>query len=253
MLTSVPIVESLIRQGFIRIYADDLEQKIIGPIHSAGKWIFIKLQPDMYLLLALETGGKILYHVSANSLPEKSHLRLNFSDSTYLTVRVLGWGFVKAVHERDLDRQIYPGQLGQSPLELSYESFNTILDGCYTRPIKEILLNQREIAGIGNGYLQDILFKAQVHPKRHAEDLHEPDRHRIYRAIHEVLGEALRLGGSDRENDLYDQPGNYRRLMDGRQKDRPCPVCGTPIEKLLVLGSACYICPSCQPLNGKGD
>jgi formamidopyrimidine-DNA glycosylase len=240
---------SLINQGFIHIQPDDLEQKTIGSVHSAGKWIFIRIEPEMYLLLALETGGKILYHANAATLPQKSHLHMEFTDGTYLTVRVLGWGFIKAVPERDLAHQIYPGQLGQSPLDLTYESFNTILDGCYTRPIKEILLNQREIAGIGNGYLQDILFKAKVHPKHKAAELEECNRRRLYDAVQAVLSEAVRLGGSDRECNLYDQPGGYTRLMDGRMKDQPCPGCGTTIEKLMVLGSACYVCPSCQ---GKG-
>ena len=70
----------------------------------------------------------------------------------------------------------------------------------------------------------------------------------LYRAIREVIGEAIRLDGSQLEVDIFNHPGGYHRLMGEHMKGRPCPVCGTAIQKITVLGSSSYICPSCQNL-----
>jgi formamidopyrimidine-DNA glycosylase len=96
--------------------------------------------------------------------------------------------------------------------------------------------------------LQDILCKAGVHPKRKAADLSPDERSALHRAVKAVMNEALNLRGRHTERDLFDNPGGYYPVMGGHMKDRPCPGCGTAIEKVQVQGSACYVCPSCQPL-----
>lgn len=240
---------SLIGQGFVNLDKKDLDSHKIVSVSSKGKWIFIKLEPPTYLLFALETGGKILYHKSGESLPDKFHVKLDFGDDTFLTVRILGWGFAKALTEDELEATKYPGKLGLSPIddsEFTLESFSGILDEGGANIIKKVLLDQWKIAGIGNGYCQDILFRARVHPKRKANDLNARERKTLYSTIKDVLNEAVRLGGSDSERDLYDHQGGYRRLMGEGTKGKPCPKCRTPVEKISLLGSSCYICPSCQ-------
>lgn len=67
-----------------------------------------------------------------------------------------------------------------------------------------------EIAGIGNSYLQGILFKAKIHPKRKVVDISENDRKDLFNAIKEILNEAIRLGEREDEYDLYNKPGGYK-------------------------------------------
>jgi formamidopyrimidine-DNA glycosylase len=102
--------------------------------------------------------------------------------------------------------------------------------------------------GVGNGYLQDILFRAKVHPRKRCVDLTDKERKALYTAIRETLKQAVELGGRDTEFDLYNRPGKYKRILDSRQVGKPCPECGTPIEKMQYLGGAAYYCPSCQKL-----
>jgi formamidopyrimidine-DNA glycosylase len=130
--------------------------------------------------------------------------------------------------------------------EFTLESFNMVLDEGGANIVKKVLLNQWKIAGIGNGYCQDILFRARIHPKRKVNDLNAKERKTLYSTIKDILNEAARLGGSDSERDLYDHQGGYRRLMGEGAKGKPCPKCGTAIEKISLLGSSSYICPSCQ-------
>ena len=107
-------------------------------------------------------------------------------------------------------------------------------------------ISEPGILGIGNGYLQDILFRAKLHPKRRAIDLAEWERRALYEAIRKTLKQAVDLGGRDTERDLYNRRGGYTRILHAKAKGRPCPECGTLIEKIQYLGGASYFCPSCQ-------
>lgn len=243
---------SLLKDGFVNLEPNDfgarLIKKSINSVKAKGKWIFVGLTPDMNFLLG-EIMGKVLYHSCQDTMPDKYHLKLEFADNIFLTVRVSFYGFILAVADDELEKRKYPGKLGLSPIddkEFTFQALNDILEESSTKMIKAVLLNQWKIAGIGNGYLQDILFKAKMHPKRKVVDISEDERTHLYCAIKETLGEAIQLGGRETEYDLYNNPGSYKSILGSHIKGKPCPKCGTVIEKLNVLGSSSYVCPSCQ-------
>ena len=68
----------------------------------------------------------------------------------------------------------------------------------------------------------------------------------LYEAIRETLKQAVELGGRDTEHDLYNRPGRYQRVLERSKVGKPCPECGTRIEKIQYLGGASYYCPRCQ-------
>jgi formamidopyrimidine-DNA glycosylase len=241
-------VDSLIKDGFLNLHKVDISNMAVESVYPKGKCIFIKLKPNMLLLLGLETTGKLLYHKNESSLPDKYHVKFEFDDGSYLTEHVVGWGWAKAVQEDKLHLEKYPGELGISPLDdkFSLEILNSILDELANKQIKFVILQQDRIAGIGNGYLQDILFHAKIHPKRKAGDLNPIERKILYKSILDVMTKATEQGGCDTEFDLFSEPGSYVRLMDRRIKDQPCPTCKTHIVKINVGGSSCYVCPNCQ-------
>jgi formamidopyrimidine-DNA glycosylase len=115
-----------------------------------------------------------------------------------------------------------------------------------SKSIKYFIVSEPGVWGVSNGYLQDILFRAGVHPRRKAIDLTSEERRKLYDAVLTTLGQAIELGGRDTERDLFNTRGGYRPLMDRKTKGQPCPSCGTPIEKISYLGGSCYLCPSCQ-------
>jgi formamidopyrimidine-DNA glycosylase len=239
---------SLIRQGFINLDRVDLDNRMIASVNSQGKWIFVNLQPVFFLLFALETGGRLLYHPDTASLPARYHVTVEFTDGSRLTEAITGWGWAKAFNAQDLEQQRYPGRLGPSPVseEFSFPYFCQVLDASPKKNVKFIMIQQDQIAGLGNGYLQDILFKAKIHPARKAEEIGEQERPHLYHAIRDVISEAVTLGGSQFEVDLFNHPGGYHRLMGEHMKDQPCPICKTTIQKITVLGTSSYICPACQ-------
>jgi formamidopyrimidine-DNA glycosylase len=244
-----PACASLIRQGFINLAEYDLVGRKVESVFSRGKWIFTRLEPDLHFLVALESGGKILYHSVKGEGPAKFHVCMEFKDGSLLTIWILGWGFAKAAWEQELVELAYPGQLGLSPLdpgEFTSGAFAAILEKNSNKTLKAVLMDQRQIAGIGNGYNQEILFLSGLHPKRKAGSLSYMERQMLYQVLVSTLQQAVQQRGSDREFDLYGTPGDYHRQMGEHMKGKPCPVCATQIEKINVSGGSMYICPVCQ-------
>lgn len=221
--------------------------KKIRQVTPKGKWIFMKLEPDGYFLLSLGMGGNLLYHRPGDSIPEKYQVALTFDDNSRLSIGFWWFGYAHAV--KDLKEHKMTHKLGVSPVDPAFtlEKFYGMLGG-KKGSVKTALLDQSFIAGIGNVYAQDILFNAKLHPDRKIPTLTEGERRALFEAIRHDLDEAIALGGIAPEKDLYGKPG--RLTIDdfkaGYREGKPCPVCGTTIEKIKTGSTASYICPKCQ-------
>jgi formamidopyrimidine-DNA glycosylase len=114
--------------------------------------------------------------------------------------------------------------------------------------VKTFLLEQKNIAGIGNVYAQDILFRARLHPNRKLQTLSETEIKALYSAIKTVLNRSIELGGLAYELDFHGQKGKFdqNKFLVGYKTGKPCPECGTRIEKIKTGSTASYICPTCQ-------
>lgn len=226
-----------------------LFEKRIKAVISRGKWIFVKLVPDVYFLLNLGMGGNILYHKHGEPLPEKYQLKFTFEDSTMLTISFWWFGYAHAVSEDNLLDHKMVGKLGVSPLndtEFNYDEFCTLLKKKKMSFVKSLLINQENIAGIGNVYIHDILFKAGLHPKRKVKDISSYECKVLYKSIIENLTKAIELGGLAYERDLYNKPGRFHDFLVGYRENQPCIVCGTSIQKIKTGSTSSYVCPKCQ-------
>ena len=137
---------------------------------------------------------------------------------------------------------------GSEPLEVKGESFAKLFRGRKT-PIKSALLNQKLLSGVGNIYADESLFRAAIRPRRRAASLSQEELRRLYRALREVLEEAIALGGSsvsdyvgaDGEEGMF----QLEHQVYGRE-GQPCLVCHTPIRRLVIAGRSSHYCPRCQ-------
>jgi formamidopyrimidine-DNA glycosylase len=227
-----------------------LKNKIMGEAKEHGSWILASVEPD-YLLVLGSGGERILFHQSEKTLPKKRQLLLNFEDNTYLTVTVQGWGSAQLIHHSEVADSPHIAHQGVSPLSdaFTFEYFQQRfreLKKEDPRSVKFFIISKPGIWGVGNGYLQDILFCAKIHPRRRAIDITYEERRALHEAIIITIRHATALGGRDTERDLYNRPGGYRRMLDSRSVGQPCPECGTPIAKIRYLGGASYFCPDCQ-------
>jgi formamidopyrimidine-DNA glycosylase len=222
----------------------------IGAARARGKWLFVALEPG-YVLLFGECGGKMLLHAPGARPPDAWHLRLDFDDGSILTVTTAMWGAME-LHEagRELDRQYVRG-MRPTPVdpEFTFDYFSALIDELLAgekRSVKGLLTQDQLIPGLGNAIAQDILFRARLHPRRALADVSPTERQALHDAITTTVGEAIALGGRNDETDLFGNPGHYVRRMDKTAAGRPCPECGTTVQKIQYLGGACYFCPSCQ-------
>ncbi len=224
-----------------------IEGRTILGATSKGKWAFLKLDDGSRLALNLNMGGNVVLYGPGEGPREKWRVVLRFTDNCSLSI---GFWFLGYLH------LIGPGEphpmtdgLGADPLseEFTFEEFDRLL-GRRKLPIKTFLLRQDVISGIGNFYIQDLLFLAKIHPLRPIESLTTEERIRIYETMRSYLQQALDLGGASYENGLYDEPGGFKEMLIGYKEGQPCPVCGTAIKKIKTGSTSGFVCERCQPL-----
>jgi formamidopyrimidine-DNA glycosylase len=224
--------------------------KVVGPARSRGRWLFVPLDPG-YTLLFGECGGKLLYHPTGSSLPAKYHLHITFADGSALTAATQMWGAYELYEAGQEQERQYVKGMRPTPTdpEFTFDYFSALVDSLLAgekRSVKALLTQEQLIPGLGNAIAQDIMFRARLHPRRPIAELDAGQRQALHSAILHTVREVIDRGGRYDEFDLYGQPGGYVRLMDAKAAGRPCPECGTTVEKLQYLGGACYLCPKCQ-------
>lgn len=234
-------------------YQSLLKGQTITGADSFGRSIYLGLADVM--LWWGDTGGRILYHEAGSALPKKYHLLWEFSDGSSLTFAMQMWGSVKLLDRSQFGER--PNEeSGTQPLSPGFtpEALDQMMDGYPEKTGKGVkgflvatgYVMKEHINGLGNAYVQDILFRAGIDPRRKVMNINAEERRNLFDAIQATIAQATELGGRDDEHDLFNQPGRYMRQMDSRTVGKPCPNCRTPILKISYLGGACYLCPKCQ-------
>jgi formamidopyrimidine-DNA glycosylase len=203
------------------------------------------------MLLVISTPAK--YHAAGTSPPKKHQLLLEFDDGSAMSCTVQMWGALLCF-PNDEDTALADYLIAKkkpSPLSDAFDRayFDSLLtaDGG-NLSAKAFLATEQRIPGLGNGVLQDILWKAKIHPRRKMDDLSAEDTGVLYDAVTSVLREMTARGGRDTERDLFGQPGGYRTVLSKNTVGTPCPACSAVIEKGAYLGGSIYYCPGCQEL-----
>ena len=238
----------------INQFYEAVEGKAIVNVSNRGKWIFVKLECLYYLLMSLGMGGDLLYFRSKDELPEKYHFKLIFTDGTGFTARFSWFGYIHLIREADLPKHKMTAQLGISPMDNQFteEYLSTLLHN-KKMAIKSFLMDQKNIAGIGNVYIQDILFRARLHPNRKIFSLSKEETGELYRAIKTTMNHSIELGGLTYEKDFHGTRRGFTSedFLVGYKEGKPCPTCGTTIEKIRTGTTATYICPNCQKIQAQ--
>jgi formamidopyrimidine-DNA glycosylase len=236
----------------VQEFAKTANGKTVHNVSSKGKWIFIKLDPAYYMLINRGMNADLLHFKPNQKLPEKYHFKLTFTDKTGFIIQFQWFGYIHLVPEKSLNKHKLTAQLGISPIdkEFTLEHFKNLLAN-KKGGIKSFLIDQKNVAGIGNVYIQDILFQAKLHPNRKISTLSEKEISELHNAILDVLNRSIQLGGLAYEKDFYGQKGKLtiNEFFVGYKPGKPCPTCKTPIEKIKTGSTASYICPKCQTLK----
>lgn len=229
-----------------------VRNKRITGVEGRGKWIVLFLDGGPLLLISLGMGADIQRFPVAEHLPppDKWQVKVVFASGSGFTMRFWWFGHFHLVDERELGRHA-AGQLGPSPLDDAFTS-EALEDLLRTsrRRVKDIITDQKRIAGIGNAYVHDILFLAGIHPAIPGRGLDEAAVRRLHSAMREVLNRVLSKRGLAYERDFFGVSGGFEQkdFLVGYHEGQACPQCRTPIEKARIGGQSSYLCPSCQAL-----
>jgi len=233
------------------VVAGALVGERIVALERRGKYLLWRLSSGRTLVVHLRMTGS-LRHTADGELPEDAYRRATLALDTgaavgYRDVRRFGtWELL----EEDHLRPYLDARLGPEPLVASFTASRLVsLAAGRTTPVKAFLLDQRRIAGVGNIYADEALWRAQIHPLRPAGELAADEIALLHRALRAVLRKGIeRQGSTLRDYVTPDGDGGamqhefhaYGRLGE------PCDRCGRPIERIVVAGRGTWFCPHCQ-------
>lgn len=241
----------------------------VKDVRRRAKLIIFDLDADWHLLVHLKMSGQIILKrrgqrqlfvrlqntpaAPLETLPSKhTHIIVRFTDGTvlyYNDMRLFGtW---RLVHARDLTRLADLTNYGPEPLERKF-TWQKLRVALLRRPkqkLKPALTDQTLLAGVGNIYADESLFRAKLKPTRRVTSLANSDWQRLYKALQQVLRHAIKTHGSSvgdyiRPDGSVGNFGKYHKVYD--RKGQPCERCGTPIRRITLAGRGTHFCPKCQ-------
>jgi formamidopyrimidine-DNA glycosylase len=252
-LERVEIFDSRLTRPFDpTIVAAELQGERIASLERRGKYLVVRFETDRVLLIHLRMTGNLL-HSRNGSLPaddsyRRAVVRLDDgSDVAYKDVRRFGTWLILEPGELDAYLE---SRVGREPLAPSFTArrLADVLAG-RRAPVKSVLLDQRRLAGVGNIYADEALWRARIHPLRLGGELETNEVQALHRGIRAALRAGIaRQGASLRDYRMPD--GKTGRMQHefkvyGRAGE-PCERCGTPIEKIRAAGRGTWYCPACQ-------
>ena len=227
-----------------------VEGRTVERLGRRGKYLVFELRDDVFLLGHLRMTGTLLYDPPDGE--RYARVRFELDDGHHLLFcdpRRFGTGEL-AVGGEALER-FFATRLGVEPLgpEFTGERLRELARG-RRAPIKAFLLDQRKVAGVGNIYADEALFRARIHPLRPAGALKPAQLDALRDAVVASLEAGLGAGGATIDD--YRQPDGVRgRFQDQflvhTRRGEPCPECGGEIVKFVAAGRGTYACETCQP------
>lgn len=229
----------------------ELRNARVTAVGRRGKYILFELESGRILATHLRMTGKFVSLTTDDDLPPYAHVVFHLDDERRLVfcdMRQFGRMRLIANSER-LPRELLA--LAPEPLsdDFTEEYFLETLSRS-RRSLKQLLLDQTRILGLGNIYAVEALFLAGVNPLKAAHRLSKPRGRKLYQAIRAVLREAidagstLRIDLADGNGSYFEAPERFWRVYE--REGEPCLTCGTKIRRVVHGGRSTYYCPRCQ-------
>jgi len=234
----------------VKQFCNVLKGQTIRDIGRRGK--YLKFYLDDYILVShLRMEGKYGLYKKNNPLEKHTHVIFKFTDESELRYKdVRKFGTMHLFEKGEEEKHLPLSQLGPEPFsELFTVQFlgEKLLSS--SRKIKQVLLDQTVLAGLGNIYVDEALFRSNIHPERLAKDIKKNELKILHNEIIETLQEAVEKGGSTVRSyvNTQGQIGMFQlSLYVYGRAEQPCKVCGSPIYKIKVGGRGTHYCKKCQ-------
>ncbi|MCX7895969.1 MAG: bifunctional DNA-formamidopyrimidine glycosylase/DNA-(apurinic or apyrimidinic site) lyase [Thermoanaerobaculum sp.] len=222
-------------------------------ITRRGKYLVFSFSSARALLLHLGMSGRLHLAFSAHTRPPHTHLVFRFAgDCWLLFVDPRRFGLVKVVPTGSWAEDPLLAALGPEPShpEAVAAALERVARG-RGQAVRDLLLDQRVVAGVGNIYANEALFAARIRPQRRSRELSRKDLWRLAVCLKQVVEEALQAGGTTLADGGFrnasGEPGFFSlNLWVYSRHQQPCRRCQTPIRRIVLSGRSAYFCPRCQ-------
>ena len=228
----------------------ELQGARVKRLERAGKYLVWALSNERYLLMHLRMTGTLLFDPPAP--PSHTRVLLTLDDGhrlVYVDPRRFGTGHL--FHGALARDEYLNARIGIEPLTPEFTTEHLRGQGRgRAAPVKAFVLDQKRIAGVGNIYADEALFRAGIHPLRPVGRLTATDWERLREGIEEALSAGIEAKGAsiDDFRHIDGARGSFQdRFLVHRRAGQPCPRCGTTIRKIVVGGRGTYVCERCQP------
>ena len=242
-------------------FAEGVTGRRILAIGRRAKLLVVELSDDAALTIHLKMTGQLFVVPASTREDPYVRLVLELDDGREIRFRDIRKFGKVGLYGRDRmtgdlveevgGASVFAG-IGPEPLDDSFtlRAFRASLRRRKGR-LKPLLVDQSFVAGVGNIYADEALWRARLHPLRSASSLHPPDERRLYEAIREVLGEAVeRRGSSVDDYTAPDGDGSMQERLDVYQRTgEPCPRCGRPVKRIVIGARSTHFCSWCQRLS----
>lgn len=242
----------LLRDDFVRgghEHASELAHARIIGTQRKGKLLAIHLSNQIVLLHHFGMSGRMLLSRASDPIPLHTHVQMIFDSGLELRhTDPRRFGYAALVPQTELPTFPAWKNMGPDALYITPAQIRNILAG-RTRPVKALLLDQYLIAGLGNIYVDEALYRARIHPATPCNQIPTQATKKLVRAIHAVLLESIAAGGSS-TNDYQRLDGTLGEFQNKhgvyRRHGTPCRRCGHKIERWVIGGRGTHFCPLCQ-------
>ena len=221
-------------------------EKIAG-IERRAKYLYFHLSGGKILVIHLKMTGQILIRESSTTSDQNTRIIFVLDDGREIRFTDRN-DFGEIFLVEDVAR--IEDQLGPDSFEASYQQFENNLRSSKSGTIKEALLDQKIIAGVGNIYADEALYTAEINPFKSPKSLSESESHRLLNSTKEVLNDGLTHRGTtiDTFRDIDGKPGSHQfHLLVYGKAGKPCKKCATKIAYTEINGRRTHFCPTCQP------
>ena len=231
-------------------FQKEMPGQVIQTMGRRGKYLLFYLY-DKVLISHLRMEGKYFYY--PDQVPERkhAHVLIHFEDGGSLVYEdVRKFGTLELLAPELLDSYFISKKLGPEPNEKDFDlgSFKLALKKS-KKPIKTHLLDQTLVAGLGNIYVDEVLWRAKVHPSRTSNSLTAQEARKVHDETINVLGQAVEKGGSTIRTytNAFGEDGTMQDFHQVYDKTgEACSRCGSIIEKIQLGGRGTHFCPKCQ-------
>jgi formamidopyrimidine-DNA glycosylase len=234
-------------------FSDRLATKKIVKVDRKGKYVLMQLEGGDVLVVHFGMSGQLLRGTKRQPIAPHTHVIIDFTqggDLRFVDPRTFGEMFVTAADELGKVKEL--DHVAIDPLEdtFTWQQFSAELARRAAK-LKSLLMDQRFISGLGNIYSDEVLFAAGLRYDHMSDALSSQEVRRLYRAIREIVQDAIRFRGTTLADeaylDLFGKPGEFQEELKvyGR-RGQACRRCRTPIVSEKFSGRSTYFCPQCQ-------